>query len=196
MATLLSDMITAMINPAVLIRERRLAAGLSQRELALRARTSAATINRYEAGTIDPAVGTLNRILNACSRRRRRWASIAQLAPHLASTLSDSPQDVWRLVGEMLDDDRGADDSEVRSSVEDPPWPTGNAKADVLVAALGEYLCVRRGLVPPSWTQMMSEVVPWWFVAGERFAALALVESPMSFARRGVFITAGALERV
>lgn len=189
-------MITNMIDPAFLIRRRRLAAGLSQRELALRAGTSAATINRYEAGTIDPAVGTLNRILGACSKRRRRWASVAQMAPQLASTLSDSPQDVWRLVGELLDDDRDADDREVLVSVEDAPWPTGNARADVLVAALGEYLCVRRGMVPPSWTQMMSEVVPWWFVAGERFAALALLESPMSFARRGIFITAGALERV
>lgn len=189
-------MITEMIHAPYLIRSHRLAAGLSQRQLALKARTSAATLSRYESGKVDPTVGTLNRILAACSRRRRRWASMAQLATALVSRSFDERDDVWRLVGEFLDDSLGADDEEFLNSVIDPPLPTGQPRADALLAALGEYLSVERHIAPPLWTQAPVEVVPWWFVAGDRFAARALRESPPSFARRGIFVTSGALERV
>ncbi len=99
------------------------------------------------------------------------------------------------MVGEFLDDSKEATDEELLFSISEPPSPTGSDSADSLVAALAEYLCVHRDIVPPSWTQAPSEVRPWWFAAGPRFAAIAMRESPMSFARRGIFITRGALER-
>lgn len=145
---------------------------------------------------IDPMVGTLNRILGACTMRTRRWASLAALAVALMSQSGEEADDIWRPVGEFLDDDKGADDEEFMSSVIDPPLPTGKQWADALVSALGEFLSVERGSAPPPWTQAPIEVVPWWFVAGDRFATMALRESPPSFARRGIFITRGALERV
>ena len=100
------------------------------------------------------------------------------------------------MVGEFIDDDRGADDLEVVLVAADAPAPTGEIRADALAAALAEYLCVRRGLVPPAWTQIALEAAPWWFVGGDAFRALALRESPPSFARRGIFVTRGAMERV
>jgi transcriptional regulator with XRE-family HTH domain len=185
-----------MIDAPHLIRSHRLAAGLSQRQLAGRAGTSSATLSRYESGEVDPSTATVNRILRACLPRRRRWASVAELAPALAAALREDPAGAWRLVGELLDDDRGADDDEFRLSVADAPPPTGDRRADALAAALAEHLSVVRGMAPPEWTQAPLEVTPWWFVAGERFAALSLRESPPSFSRRGIFITSGALERV
>jgi transcriptional regulator with XRE-family HTH domain len=186
-----------MINAADLIRSHRQAARLSQRELARRAGTSSATLHRYEAGRVDPTTGTLNRILRACLPRRRRWASAAELGQALGPPLrAGEVSDAWRLVAEFLDDDRGADDLEFALVVADAPISTGEHRADALVAATVEHLSVKRGLVPPSWTQGTLEVTPWWFVAGDGFRALALRESPPSFARRGIFITSGALERV
>jgi transcriptional regulator with XRE-family HTH domain len=187
-----------MVDAAGLIRSHRLAAGLSQRALAKRAGTSSATLHRYEAGRVDPTTATLNRILHACGpRRRRRWPSIAELTAAVAKGLrSGQPQEGWRLVGEFLDDDRLADDQELIFTVSESPGPTGDRRADALAAGLAEYLCVRRQLVPPSWTQVPIEVVPWWFVSEKRFHALALRESPISFARRGIFVTAGALQRI
>lgn len=187
-----------MLDAPRLIRSHRLAARLSQRELARRAGTSAATLNRYESGAIDPSTGTVNRLLHACAPRRRRWASVAELAPALASMLARGPAtEAWRqTVGEFLDDTRTASDEELRLSVADAPTPTGDLRADAIAAALAEHVCVRRGVVPPAWTQAPLEATPWWFPAGERFRALALRESPPSFARRGVFVTTGALERV
>lgn len=185
-----------MVDARQLIRSHRLAARLSQRELARRAGTSPATLHRYESGAVDPGTDTLNRILRACLPRRRRWSSLAELAPALAGALVRGGAEAWRLVGEFLDDDGGAGAAEFSLSVADPPAPTGDARADALVAALAEHLAAGRGQPPPPWAQAAVEVTPWWFAAGEPFRALALRESPPSFARRGVFITAGALERV
>jgi uncharacterized protein len=58
-----------MTSPAPLLREIRLAAGLSQRALARRARTSQPAIARYESGASTPSWETLQRIGRACGRR-------------------------------------------------------------------------------------------------------------------------------
>lgn len=52
-----------------LIRDARLAAGLTQRELARRAGTSQPAIARYETRAAIPTLTTLDRILRACGRR-------------------------------------------------------------------------------------------------------------------------------
>lgn len=59
-----------------LIKMARLERGLSQRELARRARTSQATISAYEAGEKSPSLDTLARIVRAAGLDLR-----IQLAP-------------------------------------------------------------------------------------------------------------------
>jgi len=54
-----------------LVRDARLAAGLSQRALAQRAGTSQPAIARYERGVATPSWETLQRLLAACGRRLR-----------------------------------------------------------------------------------------------------------------------------
>jgi len=49
-----------------IVREARRRAGLTQRELAQRARTSQAAIARIERGRQSPSLETLQRILRAC----------------------------------------------------------------------------------------------------------------------------------
>jgi transcriptional regulator with XRE-family HTH domain len=186
-----------MIDAPALIKTHRLSAQLSQRELARRAGTSSATLNRYENGVVDPTTLTLNRILRACLPRRRRWASATELAHGLADTLRAGDAAIaWRLVAEFIDDDHGSDDREFALVVADVPTPEDDPRAVALTAAIVEHISARRGLVPPPWTQVILEVTPWWFVAGESFRAVALRESPASFVRRGIFVTSGALERV
>jgi len=55
--------------PEALVREMRLAAGFSQRELARRASTSQPAIARYERGVSAPSWETLQRLAAACGRR-------------------------------------------------------------------------------------------------------------------------------
>lgn len=58
-----------MSSPTILVRELRLAAGLSQRALARRAGTSQPAVARYERGVATPSWETLQRLAAACGRR-------------------------------------------------------------------------------------------------------------------------------
>jgi predicted nucleotidyltransferase/DNA-binding XRE family transcriptional regulator len=64
------------MEPSRLIREARSAAGLSQAEVARRARTSQPAIARYEAGSSVPSLATLERILRACRRSLEIGATV------------------------------------------------------------------------------------------------------------------------
>jgi transcriptional regulator with XRE-family HTH domain len=57
------------MDAAKTLREARKRAGLTQAELARRARTSQATISAYERGRKDPSVATLSRLLAAMGLR-------------------------------------------------------------------------------------------------------------------------------
>jgi hypothetical protein len=68
---------------------------------------------------------------------------------------------------------------------------------DAAFAAMAEYLARRDGWTVPAWARLPErEAWSWWFVTDLRgLHPQALVESPSSFRRRGVFITSGALQR-
>jgi hypothetical protein len=78
------------------------------------------------------------------------------------------------------------------------PSPTGDSRVDAALAGLAEHLARRDGWPPPKWTfEEARYAQPWWFVANVRsWHALAIQESPLAFRKRGVFLTASALERV
>jgi hypothetical protein len=79
--------------------------------------------------------------------------------------------------------------------VAESPMPTGDIRHDALLAAIVEYLCARHDMLAPIWVDDEDRFLDkWWFVSGIRsLHADAIANSPISFARRGVFITAGAL---
>lgn len=78
------------------------------------------------------------------------------------------------------------------------PDATGDKRVDAAFAGLAEHLARRDGWPPPAWTRDESRSTDtWWFVAElPGFHPRAMVESPLSFRTRGVFITSDALERV
>jgi transcriptional regulator with XRE-family HTH domain len=57
------------MEAAVALRDARVAAGITQAELAQRASTSQATISAYENGSKQPSVATLSRLLAATGSR-------------------------------------------------------------------------------------------------------------------------------
>lgn len=65
-------------SSAALLREARVRAGLTQRDLARRARTSQSVVARIEQGRCDPSTGTLKRLLAAAG-----FAFRAELTPAL-----------------------------------------------------------------------------------------------------------------
>jgi hypothetical protein len=85
--------------------------------------------------------------------------------------------------------------AERRRLVEDPPAATGDPRYDAFLAAMVEYLRASDGELAPAWVEDPSRFLErWWFVSGlHSFHADAIAHSPISFARRGVFITEAAL---
>ena len=78
----------------------------------------------------------------------------------------------------------------------EPPLTTGSDRYDALLAGIVEYACASHGVVAPTWVNAERYFLSrWWFVSGlASLHANALVHSPISLARRGVFVTQGALE--
>ncbi|MGH2712694.1 MAG: hypothetical protein ACRDM7_02190 [Thermoleophilaceae bacterium] len=78
------------------------------------------------------------------------------------------------------------------------PEPTGDPRADAYLGALAEHLAVTRGMERPEWVVEAERFLDrFWFVSEvPGFRALALAQSPAAFRRRGIFIAAGALQRV
>jgi hypothetical protein len=134
----------------------------------------------------------------------RAFETADQAANSAAAMLSGGEKlsKLWRYIfAQMLDDytsvlrHRGV--SAAAEMWADAPRSTGDARVDAAFAAMAEYLARRDGWAVPSWARLPErEAWPWWFVTDLRgLHPRALVESPSSFRRRGVFITSGALDR-
>jgi hypothetical protein len=83
------------------------------------------------------------------------------------------------------------------SSVEHSFEPGGNERIDALLASTVEYLCDELGLENPEWTWDIPPCKEPWFVSGiENLKAITIVESPVFFRRRKVFVLENFLERV
>jgi len=106
----------------------------------------------------------------------------------------------FRCLLQLLDDYRRAQRLGVPAAAnlfQQRPDETGDNRVDAALAGLAEHLARRDGWLPPAWAFEQERYArPWWFVSGVRsWHALALVESPLAFRKRGVFLTGAALDR-
>lgn len=132
-------------------------------------------------------------------RVRQGAATAAQLADAIRRSLGrDDEREAWRWMLQFVDDFRGSSRPGKAFLVQEPPALTGSNRHDAALAALVEHLCAQADVGIPSWTWEPQRLAdPWWFVAGlPGLEATAIRESPISFTRHGVFVTAGAFERV
>lgn len=108
----------------------------------------------------------------------------------------------YRCLMQLLDDYRRAQRTDGAAAAarlfDQMPDSTGDVRVDAALAGLAEHLARHDGWAPPLWAFDESRYAkPWWFVSGVRsWHAMALVESPLAFRKRGVFLTASALDRV
>ncbi|HET9690949.1 MAG TPA: hypothetical protein VFP61_07330 [Acidimicrobiales bacterium] len=100
-----------------------------------------------------------------------------------------------RLAFSFVETIDGASSEEVEALVAAPPATTGDHRFDALVAAVVEHACTKRSMPSPAWVNEPHRFLStWWFMSEmPSLHADAIVHSPISFARRGVFITSGAL---
>jgi transcriptional regulator with XRE-family HTH domain len=181
---------------AGLLRRARAAAGLTQTRLAELAGTTQSAIAAYEAGTREPTVPVLARMVAAAGARLEidvapdpSYYRLAGLARDIAATDAADAARRLRLVFEFL---RGAqeDGHPLVLLVAAEPPSTGDVRFDALLAAIAEDLCVHAGEAPPSWVHDASRFLDraWWVSGLPSARAAALVHAPASFRRRGVML--------
>ena len=122
--------------------------------------------------------------------------TISEVGREVATCLEEGDQRLaLRLVLRFFEhyEQAGLDDR-TRMVVE-APAETGDQRFDAMLAAVAEYSCAVYEVVPPAWVNEARFFLDeFWFVAGlPGLEADALANSPISFARRGVFVNSGAL---
>jgi hypothetical protein len=77
------------------------------------------------------------------------------------------------------------------------PIQPADQPIDALLASTAEYLCDEMGLEVPAWLADVPACRTPWFVSGmENLKAIALVESPLRFRIRKIFVLQNFLSRV
>jgi hypothetical protein len=99
-------------------------------------------------------------------------------------------------VREFLDAWQEMNREERQKALSVEPACLGSVK-DAYLAALAEHLSLSEGFNPPAWCQDDNRFLREPFFAGglESLKAILLVESPLAFRRRLIFISADALFR-
>jgi hypothetical protein len=109
-------------------------------------------------------------------------------------TLGGEPFDP--LLSEFLDVFYGGDSEMMVRAISGVPARI-DAVHDAYLAAVAEHLALRFGLPVPEWVEEPHRFLAKPFFAGglETLKAILLVESPLAFRRRQIFISANALSR-
>jgi hypothetical protein len=77
------------------------------------------------------------------------------------------------------------------------PFQPRAQSMDALVAATVESLCDELELEPPQWLEQVPECNEPWFVSGlERLKAITIVQSPLRFRMRKIFVLENFLSRI
>ncbi len=100
----------------------------------------------------------------------------------------------WRVwLMDFVDDFRYYKDAEMIAET----FELSNEKMDALLASTVEYLCDELKIVPPKWLRDIPPSREPYFVSGiENLKATAIVESPLRFRIRKVFVSEDFLSRV
>jgi hypothetical protein len=121
---------------------------------------------------------------------RRVPETTATVAAHIVADGEAS----WRLwLFELVDEVRRSGQV---SLLQMPPTPDLPRRACSLLASTVEALCAERGWTPPAWCATVGPLPsPWFPSETENLKAMALVESPVWFRRRNVFVLGNFLLR-
>ena len=184
------------------IRTARSHRGVSQRDLARRAGLSFRGLQLLETPGHDPRISSLTKVSGALGLptggipalldgffhedgRSFRSASIRMLADGFES---------WTIhLFDAVDAFRRDPDFNMVGS---GPVEELNSMLRALIASTVEAVCAEVSFPPPVWCRGVGALDCPWFVAGmENLKASALIESPVWFRKRNIFVLANFLER-
>ena len=181
----------------MLVRQLRSEAGLSLRELAAASDLAVSTIHRTEKGDLHPTVGTLEQIVAATGRRLRldvspdSAGSVLGLGLVLRQELEAGESvTVVRRAAELASRFESAAESNRAGMVVAEPPSVGAVEWDAFLGGLAEWLAVRVGSEPPTWTESPTRFLDhgWWVTPMASLRAWEYAGTPVSLKRRGVFL--------
>lgn len=187
-----------------MLRDARTSAGLSARALAIKAGTSTTTVTRIEAGTMDPTVGMLDRLLRASGRQlefttrpRSHSASLslADLTDAWSSTpMGDRPD--WTRLRALLDSLALQPDG-IQAAIAPTPPPSGSSMLDALLAGIADTLADDQRLRRPPWTRVASRFLslPWETPGTARTQRIAREQTPPQLLAHGIIASRDSLWR-
>lgn len=130
---------------------------------------------------------------------RRQGARTDLTPPVEAHTLSETAEAIIRASDEQtrlrifFEFSRGADESgpAALSLTSSEPRPTGDSRYDALLAAIAEHLASRYGSPGPLWSCTLDRFLvegPWWISPLPSGRVHAMLWTPASFRRRGIYL--------
>ena len=185
---------------STLLRSSRLVSGITQSDLATRAKTSQPDISSIESGKRVPTVDTLERLLRQTGHRiiaiPGAGVDAAETAERIASATSrDSALRALLDYSDSLAAATGVD--RVVLGIAEP-HSTGSTSWDAALAALVDYWFSRSRLPKPDWINSSARFLdaPQTPHLGEYDLSPTLDNVPAEFRRRNVLIERSTLESV
>jgi len=175
---------------------------LSQRRLALLAGVSYKTLQLLEAGRHDMKLSTLQAIANALgypprcieNRIENLFECPVDSIRIISGNIAAEGKSSWKLwLFNFVDAFRRERDPRYISQAPVEGLP---ARLKALLASTVEALCSETGIARPSWCAGAPTLDRPWFVAGvDNLVASSLLESPVYFRKRNIFVLSNFLER-
>ena len=122
--------------------------------------------------------------------------SAATTASDVAQCLASGDEPLARrLIYRLIEHYDKANWSERADMVRDQPERSGSVRLDALLAATVEYSCATHRVAAPVWVNDSEYFLDqFWFVSGlKSLEADAMTHSPISYARRSIFLNRESL---
>ncbi|MFM8827386.1 MAG: helix-turn-helix domain-containing protein [Actinomycetota bacterium] len=194
-------MLTTMELPSLLVRRARTRGGMTIRELAKVAGVAASTVQRIEAGKVDPTVGMLARLLHATGGSLALddvpfpGPRLADMGDAWGRDGSGRFQPDWTRLRGFLDWLHLHPDAIVGSTVV-APGESGSDIMDNLLAAIAETISLDAQLDPPAWTRTVPPLATEWVPDGTPRSVMAWrAAAAEPFLRRGLVVSRDSLWR-
>ena len=179
-----------------LVRRARQDAGLSRRALAARAGVPTSTVSRIEAGSTDPTLTMLSRLIAASGRHLSVTMDSVTPAGELSIeslTEAYSPETGvrrvnWARLRGFLDH-LLAHPHLTAEAIETPPHRTGDPAFDALLAGIAEKLADDIGIPRPRWTRSVPpSPTPWEAPGTPSRVQRARAQAPAQLAARNIWL--------
>ena len=182
--------------------KRRNSVGMSQRRMASRSALSFRTIQLMESGAHDPKLSTLQQIATSLGYPKKiiekTLAAIFEQPVDSIATVSEKilseGKDSWKIwLFNFVDAFRKYKDP---LYVDAPPVQGLPNRINALIASTVEALCEELKMQAPPWCDTVSALQDPWFVAGaQNLKAMSIMESPLYFRKRNIFVLDNFLSR-